>query len=478
MNPVQRAIVDDIVRQTGRHDEPHIFGGEPGDPGLTGPGSMSWEINGDIASVAARRHRRDRHGDPAPVGHGRRAGPVELPEDPGGAPHDVRLRRHDDVRQHQAAKRLIGAVKKMHGQVNGVRPDGVPYRALDPELIGWVHTCIPWAVMTAFDRFNRPLTDAERDRYLQRAGGHRPPRRRRRDPGDRPPTCGTTSRRCARSSRSTQQTLEFFEFLMTMPFGMRVPGPAVAPGPPFQLEAGMGLMPQWARRMAGFDAPDARAPALHDPMLLHLRAARPLGVRHAALQASSRWSARQERRRRSSWPREPCAGDPAGRARARRSGAGVRGDEARRPDVPATTSTCTPRRGTTGGAPPTSSPRRATATRSGSTGSRSTARRVRPPGLPPPGAVRRTVDHHARTAGRVGPPRRGARRFVRTSALRPERQRAAEASDVDPRRRASVINSWERTSRSARPTASGSTTTTPRSTRGKRIRLKSTSSPT
>ena len=129
---------------------------------------MSWEINGDIASIAARRHRRDRHGDPAPVGDGRRAGPVDLPEEP--------ARRGTTTFGYvvtttfgntQAAKRLIGAVKRMHGQVNGVRPDGIPYRALDPELIGWVHTCIPWAVMTAYERFNRPLTEDERDRYLR-----------------------------------------------------------------------------------------------------------------------------------------------------------------------------------------------------------------------------------------------------------------------------------------------------------------------
>src|SRR5437763_4516852 len=65
-----------------------------------------------------------------------------------------------------AATRLINAVKRMHAQVNGTRPDGVPYRALDPELIGWVHTCIPWAVMTAFDRYSRPLSTEEKDRYL------------------------------------------------------------------------------------------------------------------------------------------------------------------------------------------------------------------------------------------------------------------------------------------------------------------------
>jgi uncharacterized protein (DUF2236 family) len=57
-------------------------------------------------------------------------------------------------------------VKRIHGHINGVRPDGVEYRALDPELIAWVHTCIPWAIMEAFHRYRRPLTTAERDRYL------------------------------------------------------------------------------------------------------------------------------------------------------------------------------------------------------------------------------------------------------------------------------------------------------------------------
>ena len=36
----------------GRHDEPEIYDGPPGDPGIGGgPGSISWEINGDLASL-------------------------------------------------------------------------------------------------------------------------------------------------------------------------------------------------------------------------------------------------------------------------------------------------------------------------------------------------------------------------------------------------------------------------------------------
>jgi uncharacterized protein (DUF2236 family) len=275
MNPIQRAVVEDIVRQTGRHDEPHVFGGPPGDPGLTGPGSMSWEINGDIASVVLG-------------GMGAIVMEILHPSVMAGV-QDQSSYQEDPQRRGrttfgyvitttfgntQAATRLINVVKRMHGKVNGVRPDGVPYRALDPELIGWVHTCIPWAVMTAYERYNRPLSEDEKDAYLReqavigRMGGA----------GEIPETAADL-RDYVEAMRPklgvNQQTLEFFEFLMTMPFGMPVPGPLSRPVHRFQAEAGMSLMPRWARRMTGFDSPALARRVVHDPMLqTHARALR------------------------------------------------------------------------------------------------------------------------------------------------------------------------------------------------------------
>jgi uncharacterized protein (DUF2236 family) len=267
MNPLRRSIVEDLVRQTGAHDEPHVFGGEPGDPGLIGPGSMSWEINGDIASVLLG-------------GTGAIIMEILHPSVMAGV-QDLSNYAEDPYRRGRttfgyvvtttfantkAATRLINAVKGMHKQVNGTRPDGVPYRALDPELIGWVHTCIPWAVMTAYHRYKRPLTDDERDRYLReqavigRMGGA----------GDIPETYADL-RDYVEAMRPklsvNHQTLEFFEFLMTMPFGMRAPGPLSRPAHQFQLEAGMSLMPAWARRMTGFDAPALALRTVHGTTL-------------------------------------------------------------------------------------------------------------------------------------------------------------------------------------------------------------------
>jgi uncharacterized protein (DUF2236 family) len=158
----------DIEAVGGRHDEPEVYGGPAGDPGLAGgPGSLSWEINGDLASVS---------------GAGAAAILMEVlhPSVMAGV-HDQSSYRTDPLRRArntlgyvlrttfgstEAATDVIERVRRIHGHVNGTRPDGVAYRALDPELIAWVHTCIPWAVMEAFSRYRRPLSIAEKDRYL------------------------------------------------------------------------------------------------------------------------------------------------------------------------------------------------------------------------------------------------------------------------------------------------------------------------
>jgi uncharacterized protein (DUF2236 family) len=261
---VRQRIVEDHVSQVGRHDSPRAFGGPPGDPGLIGPGSMSWELHSDVAAIAIG-------------GIGAIIMEILHPSVMAGV-QDMSSYREDPYRRARttygyvvtttfgsthAAEKLIAGVRRMHGKVNGTRPDGVPYRALDPELIAWVHTCIPWAVMTAFERYNRPLTEDERDRYLSeqaligRMGG-----------ADDVPETAAELRDYVEATRPhlavTEQTLEFFDFLLHSPFGVRAPKPVARAANRFQLEAGMALMPGWAQRLSGFDAP---LPAVNDVVL-------------------------------------------------------------------------------------------------------------------------------------------------------------------------------------------------------------------
>jgi uncharacterized protein (DUF2236 family) len=152
----------------GRHDEPEIYDGPRGDPGLVGgPDSMSWEINGDFASISAA-------GSAAIIME------VLHPSVMAGVFQQSSYRTEPLRRARntlgyvlgttfgntEAATALIERVKRVHTRVQGTRPDGQPYRALDPELLAWVHTAIPWAIMEAFHRYRRPLTTEEKNRYL------------------------------------------------------------------------------------------------------------------------------------------------------------------------------------------------------------------------------------------------------------------------------------------------------------------------
>ena len=159
----------DLQTVGGRHDEPEMYDGPAGDPGLAGgPGSISWEINGDLATVGAA---------------GMAAVIMEVlhPSVMAGVSTQSTfrtqpLRRAQNTLGYvlrttfgstEAATGVINRVKMIHAHINGTRPDGVAYEALEPDLIAWVHTCIPWSIMEAYSRYKRPLAVAEKDQYLR-----------------------------------------------------------------------------------------------------------------------------------------------------------------------------------------------------------------------------------------------------------------------------------------------------------------------
>jgi uncharacterized protein (DUF2236 family) len=240
----------------GRHDEPEIYGGEPGDPGLAGgPGSISWEIHGDLASIAVA---------------GTAAILMEIlhPSVMAGV-YTHSSYRTDPLRRARntlgyvlrttfgntaAATRVIEGVKRVHGRVDGARPDGVPYRALDPELIAWVHTCIPWAVMSAFERYRRPLRREEKDRYLAeqaiigRMGG-----------AEWVPESVAELEAYVERMRPllafNEQTRSFLDFVAG-----RSEDPPLGRRERFDrwvsIRASMSLMPEWAQRLTGTHQPE------------------------------------------------------------------------------------------------------------------------------------------------------------------------------------------------------------------------------
>ena len=65
------------------------------------------------------------------------------------------------------AQRAVDRVRGIHRRVNGVAPDGRPYRADDPHLLEWVHIAEIDSFLLAHQRYGaEPLNQAGRDAYV------------------------------------------------------------------------------------------------------------------------------------------------------------------------------------------------------------------------------------------------------------------------------------------------------------------------
>lgn len=65
------------------------------------------------------------------------------------------------------AEAAVAHVRKIHARVSGTTPDGEPYRASDPHLLGWVHAAEVDSFLRAHRRYGaRRLDDAGYDAYV------------------------------------------------------------------------------------------------------------------------------------------------------------------------------------------------------------------------------------------------------------------------------------------------------------------------
>jgi uncharacterized protein (DUF2236 family) len=220
--------------------------------GLFGPGAVAWRIHGDVTSMMVggiaglllqmlhpavlagvwdhSNFRQDMHG---------------------------RLRRTarfiamTTFGGREDAEAMIARVLAIHDRVRGVLPDGRAYAANDPALLAWVHVTEAISFLDAWIRYGDPeMAKADQDRYFvemariaQALGADPIPRSR------------AEARALVEATRPVlgcdARTREVARLVLNQHASSRVAEPFQA----LTLQAGVDLLPPWARRMHGLPEP-------------------------------------------------------------------------------------------------------------------------------------------------------------------------------------------------------------------------------
>lgn len=158
------------------------------------------------------------------------------------------------------ARALLAKVRHIHDRIGGTLPDGTPYGAGDPDLLAWVHVCEVLSFLDGWIRYGEPgMSRTDQDRYVAEMARIAEPL------GVDPiPRSRVEAERIMAAMRPAlvvdHRTRDVANVLLHQP------APSLAAGPlqAITMQAGVDLLPGWARTMhglagAGLGTPIVRA---------------------------------------------------------------------------------------------------------------------------------------------------------------------------------------------------------------------------
>ncbi len=139
----------------------------PGDPGLFGPESAAWQVHSDI-SILIGGVRALLLQTLHPLAMAGVADHSDYRTDPLGRLHRTAgFLGRTVFGSTPVAHAALAQVRAIHDHVEGVAPDGRPYRASDPHLLGWVHATEVQSFLVAHQRYgSEPIDSDDADRYV------------------------------------------------------------------------------------------------------------------------------------------------------------------------------------------------------------------------------------------------------------------------------------------------------------------------
>lgn len=148
----------------------------------------------------------------------------------------------------EEASAAIERVKDVHSHIAGILPDGMPYRADEPELLAWVHVTEAISFLDAWRRYAEPaMSRTRQDRYLAEVAqigialG-----------ADPIPVTRKQAEQLILGMRSSLRVDDRTRSVANLIFAQKAEGVLLQPGLALTLRAGVDLLPPWARTMHGF----------------------------------------------------------------------------------------------------------------------------------------------------------------------------------------------------------------------------------
>lgn len=155
-----------------------------------------------------------------------------------------------------AARALLAKVRHIHDHIGGTLPDGTPYAAGDPDLLAWVHVCEVLSFLDGWIRYGEPgMSRADQDRYVAEMVRIAEPL------GVSPvPRTRAEAERIMTGMRGDlvvdHRTRDVAHVLLHQP----APSLVAVPLQAMTMQAGVDLLPPWARAMHGLSGPGPGTP--------------------------------------------------------------------------------------------------------------------------------------------------------------------------------------------------------------------------
>ena len=165
---LQERLTASVVRLFSEGEQPlsrtHLY---PDDPGLFGPGSVSWKVMGDVSSFVGGVRALLLQALHPEVAAGV-ADHSQYEKDPLGRLNRTSLfvttANYGSMPEVEAAVRIV---REAHKPVSGTSERGIRYSANQPQLGAWVHNTLTDSFLEAYQTFCQGLTAQEADQFVQ-----------------------------------------------------------------------------------------------------------------------------------------------------------------------------------------------------------------------------------------------------------------------------------------------------------------------